>query len=223
MGEPAQENLPPDVARGLDTNVLARYLVGDDAAQQEAAREHIEDVCTPKRPGLVHPVMVCELVWVLRSAYDASAEEIAEALDLLLRVRSACSTRPPSEPRWRCTGRTRAWTSPMLTYMWPTRRLGRRGLLPSTDERPDSRVRSSSVRRTGKTTTVRNGSHAGTAASPIDPRKSSLDIQSVQADAPQRTTRRQGGSGGMRRKSRPLKVTSSAARAFSAARTWRAS
>ena len=88
MGEPAQENLPPDVARGLDTNVLARYLVGDDAAQQEAAREHIEDVCTPERPGLVHPVMVCELVWVLRSAYDASAEEIAEALDLLLRVRS---------------------------------------------------------------------------------------------------------------------------------------
>lgn len=88
MSEPVQAGPSPDVTWGLDTNVLARYLVGDDAAQQEAARELIEGACTPEHPGLVHPVMICELVWVPRSVYRASAEEIAEALDLLLRIRS---------------------------------------------------------------------------------------------------------------------------------------
>lgn len=73
---------------GLDTNVLVRYLVEDDPNQFEAARRYIEEHCTPEVPGLVHPVMLCEVVWVLRSAYQVPREAIVDALDTLLRIRS---------------------------------------------------------------------------------------------------------------------------------------
>ena len=77
---------PP--ARGLDTNVLVRYLVGDDPDQYEHARALVEDDLTPEAPGLVHPVALCELVWVLRSVYDVPKGEIVEALRLVLSVRT---------------------------------------------------------------------------------------------------------------------------------------
>lgn len=73
---------------GLDTNVLVRYLVRDEPTQFEVARQFIEEQCTPDTPGLVHPVMLCEAVWVLRSAYQVPRDAIAEALDMLLRIRS---------------------------------------------------------------------------------------------------------------------------------------
>ena len=75
-------------ARGLDTNVLARYLVGDDPIQYDAARAYIEDELTPDAPGLVHPVALCELVWVLRQVYSVPKPEIANALRVLLSVRT---------------------------------------------------------------------------------------------------------------------------------------
>ena len=75
-------------ARGLDTNVLVRYLVGDDPDQYEHARALVEDRLTPEAPGLVHPVALCELVWVLRSVYGVPKAEIVEALRLVLSVRT---------------------------------------------------------------------------------------------------------------------------------------
>lgn len=87
-GEQAHKEPGSDSNRGLDTNVLVRYLVGDDATQQEEARRFIEETCSPERPGYIHPVMLCELAGVLHSAYGASRDDIAGALRLLLRVRS---------------------------------------------------------------------------------------------------------------------------------------
>ncbi len=75
-------------AGGLDTNVLVRYLIADDPAQFEAARDYIETACTPDAPGLIHPVMLCELVWVLGSGYRVPKAEIVAALDTLLHIRS---------------------------------------------------------------------------------------------------------------------------------------
>lgn len=75
-------------AGGIDTNVLVRYLVQDDAGQFEQARRFIETICCVDAPGLIHPVALCELVWVLRSVYGVPREEIADVLDLLLRIRS---------------------------------------------------------------------------------------------------------------------------------------
>lgn len=80
--------VPPAKARGLDTNVLVRYLVGDDPEQAEHARVHIEDTLTPEAPGLVHPVALCETVWALRQIYKVPVPEIVGALRLLLSIRT---------------------------------------------------------------------------------------------------------------------------------------
>ena len=78
----------PGAVRGLDTNVLARYLVADDPDQHERARALVEDDLTPEAPGLVDPVVLCELVWVLRSVYGVPKPEIVDALRLVLAVRT---------------------------------------------------------------------------------------------------------------------------------------
>lgn len=79
---------PAPPARGLDTNVLARYLVADDAEQHAEAVALIEGVLTPEAPGLVHPVALCELVWVLRQVYKVPKPKIVDALRLILSVRT---------------------------------------------------------------------------------------------------------------------------------------
>ena len=67
----------------LDTNVLARYLVNDDAKQAEAARELLESL-TADRPGYVCREVTLELVWVLEQAYGYSRDQIATVLEQLV-------------------------------------------------------------------------------------------------------------------------------------------
>ncbi len=47
---------------GVDTNILVRYLVGDDAAQAAAAERFFEVRCSPERPAFVDRVVMAELV-----------------------------------------------------------------------------------------------------------------------------------------------------------------
>lgn len=61
----------------LDTNVLVRYLVEDDAVQAAVARRIIEDVLTPAAPGFVSLIVLVELSWVLDRAYGCSTEQVA--------------------------------------------------------------------------------------------------------------------------------------------------
>lgn len=100
MSKPEQPvtGLPDEPARGLDTNVLLRYFVADDPEQHAEAAALIEDTLTPEAPGLVHPVALCELVWVLRSAYEVPKPKIVAVLRLALSVRSL---RILDEPRVR--------------------------------------------------------------------------------------------------------------------------
>jgi predicted nucleic-acid-binding protein len=72
---------------GIDTNVLVRYITRDHPEQHRAAKRHLESSCTQEGPGYVNIVVLCELAWVLRSAYDASQEEVAQVVDQLLRTR----------------------------------------------------------------------------------------------------------------------------------------
>lgn len=71
---------------GLDTNVLVRYLLQDDARQSAAATALIEDAVTRGERLLIHPVVLCELVWVLESAYDIGRGEVAGTLERILRT-----------------------------------------------------------------------------------------------------------------------------------------
>lgn len=71
---------------GLDTNVLVRHLVQDDPAQSRAATQVITERCTHDEPGFINRIVLCELVWVLESAYGYSKDTIVVVLDKVLRT-----------------------------------------------------------------------------------------------------------------------------------------
>ncbi|CDS52124.1 hypothetical protein [Polaromonas sp. CG9_12] len=68
---------------GLDTNVLVRYIMQDDALQAELATALIESL-TVDEPGFVPLVALIELVWVLSSAFDLVRSQVVQALETLL-------------------------------------------------------------------------------------------------------------------------------------------
>jgi predicted nucleic-acid-binding protein len=72
---------------GLDTNVLVRYLVEDDGEQGARAAAFIEGVAARDERLFVSDVVVCELVWVLESAYGFGRRSIGQTLHDLVRAR----------------------------------------------------------------------------------------------------------------------------------------
>jgi predicted nucleic-acid-binding protein len=71
---------------GLDTNVLARYLMQDDPRQSPRATRLIESL-SAEAPGFVPVVTIVELVWVLSGSYGLSRAQVATVLEMLLRSR----------------------------------------------------------------------------------------------------------------------------------------
>ena len=69
---------------GLDTNVLLRYLTEDDPAHSARATEIIERRLTAEEPGFVSLVSVLEVVWVLKSLFKRSRQQIATDIEMLL-------------------------------------------------------------------------------------------------------------------------------------------
>jgi predicted nucleic-acid-binding protein len=64
--------------RAVDTNLLVRLLVRDDAAQVEVAESFVA-------PGAwVSQLVLAETLWVLDAVYERSAAQLATAIDLLL-------------------------------------------------------------------------------------------------------------------------------------------
>ena len=71
---------------GLDTNVLVRYIMQDDAKQSPQATKLMESLDTDQ-PGFVSLVSIVELYWVLTSCYDLSGQQVKQALESLLRTK----------------------------------------------------------------------------------------------------------------------------------------
>jgi predicted nucleic-acid-binding protein len=71
---------------GLDSNVLVRYIMQDDAKQSALATRIVESL-TVDSPGFVALVAVVELAWVLSSAYELSRSQLIEAFEALLRTK----------------------------------------------------------------------------------------------------------------------------------------
>lgn len=71
---------------GLDTNVLVRYIMQDDARQSPLATRLLESL-QPQAPGFLALVSVVELGWVLSSAYGLDRAQLAQALEGLLRTK----------------------------------------------------------------------------------------------------------------------------------------
>jgi predicted nucleic-acid-binding protein len=67
--------------RGLDTNVLVRYLAADDPRQTRAAERLIEGCRQKKEPLFISILVLCELVWVLDRSYRQSKSAIVDTLE----------------------------------------------------------------------------------------------------------------------------------------------
>lgn len=77
---------------GLDTNVLVRYIMQDDARQSPKATKLMESL-TVDEPGFVSLVSVVELGWVLSYSYALDRGQVAQALELLLRTKTVVMDR----------------------------------------------------------------------------------------------------------------------------------
>ena len=71
---------------GLDTNVMVRYVMQDDARQSQKAARLIESL-NREAPGFVPLVAIVEFAWVLTSCYELKREQVAAAIDGILRAK----------------------------------------------------------------------------------------------------------------------------------------
>lgn len=90
---------------GIDTNVLVRLLVADDAGQARRARSLVEHEVARGEPVLVSLPVIVETEWVLRSRYGFDKQATLGMLVNLLKARElAFEDEPALEEaihRWR--------------------------------------------------------------------------------------------------------------------------
>ena len=71
---------------GLDTNVLVRYITQDDPRQAKMAERAIEKAVAGGAKVLIQPIVLCELIWVLESAYRYGKSEIIAMIEQVMRT-----------------------------------------------------------------------------------------------------------------------------------------
>jgi predicted nucleic-acid-binding protein len=69
---------------GLDTNLLVRWLVGDDRRQSAAVQQLFESAGAARAPLFVADTVALELEWVLRSRYGFDKATILLTFSALL-------------------------------------------------------------------------------------------------------------------------------------------
>ena len=75
------------MVRGLDTNVIVRFLLRDDRRQAEAARAAIEEAQASGEPAIVSLVTLAETEWVLRANAKLSKTDVLAIFRQLLEAR----------------------------------------------------------------------------------------------------------------------------------------
>jgi predicted nucleic-acid-binding protein len=70
----------------LDTNVLVRYLVKDDAAQAARAVSLIQGCVDRRERMFVGHIVLCEMTWVLMAGYSLSKNDVVAVLSQLIRT-----------------------------------------------------------------------------------------------------------------------------------------
>jgi predicted nucleic-acid-binding protein len=71
---------------GLDTNVVVRYVMQDDAKQSQQATRLIESLSSDE-PGFFSVVSIAEFSWVLETCYGLSKAQQLSALEGVLRTK----------------------------------------------------------------------------------------------------------------------------------------
>ncbi len=71
--------------KGVDTNILVRFLVGDDEIQSKKVYRLLKQAEAQNDTLFIPLLVILELIWVLESAYQISRKEIIESInDMLL-------------------------------------------------------------------------------------------------------------------------------------------
>lgn len=76
--------------KGIDTNILVRYILQDHPQQYAQANSFIEKEKAAGRLIFINGTVLCEFVWVLETAYDYLRLEIAPVIEKILRTRQFC-------------------------------------------------------------------------------------------------------------------------------------
>ena len=79
----------------VDTNVLVRLLVGDVAAQENAALRAVQ---------AADGVLLLETVWVLQSVYGAGRQEVCDSLQHVLTLGTPQTAMAPHALQWFAEG-----------------------------------------------------------------------------------------------------------------------
>jgi predicted nucleic-acid-binding protein len=64
----------------VDTNVLVRLAVADDAEQARRARALLDVARDAEEKVFVPDIVLCELAWVLRGPYGMARQDVAEVI-----------------------------------------------------------------------------------------------------------------------------------------------
>ena len=70
--------------KGIDTNILVRFLVGDDELQAKKVYNIFKEAELNKNEFFVPLLVVIELIWVLESVYEIKRSEILNSISELL-------------------------------------------------------------------------------------------------------------------------------------------
>ncbi len=68
----------------IDTNIILRYLVGDDENLYQKSKQIFKEAKEGKRQLSVKMVVIAECCYVLESFYKKSKNEIADSMEILL-------------------------------------------------------------------------------------------------------------------------------------------
>lgn len=70
--------------RGLDTNVLLRYLANDDVQQSQIARDLLLTAEADKKRFFISTVVLCEVIWTLAARYRLDRPSLVSVVEEIL-------------------------------------------------------------------------------------------------------------------------------------------
>ena len=70
--------------KAIDTNILVRFLIGDDDLQARMVYNIFKQVESSKSELFVPLLVVLELIWVLESVYNIPQQEIVDSIGELM-------------------------------------------------------------------------------------------------------------------------------------------
>ncbi len=91
---------------GLDTNVLVRAILNDDATWSPIAQRFLTNSLTADRPGYINLVTLAELIWTLRKSGGYTRAKLAEIVTGLLAAQNLTIERSDLVARALCAFQT---------------------------------------------------------------------------------------------------------------------